>query len=66
MNENLKRHIISAGITFTSVFLSVLGVSIGAIDTTAALTSSTFAGLFMVAARAAIKAVIERLIAQKI
>ena len=61
MSDTLKRYLISSGITFLSVFLLSLAMSIGSIDV-ATFNSSILVGILVVAGRAALKALSEYLL----
>jgi hypothetical protein len=60
MNPTIKRYLISSATTFVATFLITGGVSIqnGALGNDA-ITASILFGIFMVAFRAAVKAVVE-------
>ena len=60
MNDTLKRHLISAAITFVTVFSTTVGVMLGsgALDANT-LTTSAVAGVLVSAVRAAVKAAAE-------
>ncbi len=60
MNRELKRYLISSGITFLSYFLLALSVNIGTLDLDN-ITWAAIGGVVIVALRAAIKAVVEYL-----
>ena len=61
MNPTVKRYLISSATTFIATFLIAGGVGIqnGALGNEA-VTTSAILGIFMVAFRAAVKAVVER------
>jgi hypothetical protein len=61
MNEDIKRHLISAGITFIAVFCTTMGVLLaqGAADPSSVSFDLLFS-ILMSASRAAIKAALER------
>ena len=59
MKETTKRYIISSLITFTSVFLLVIGVQLETLDS-ASLSTSSIMGILTVAVRAGVKAVTEK------
>ena len=62
MNETIKRHIVSAAITFLSTFFVVLGIQIeGNFVDTESVTYGLIVSSLITAGRAGIKAVIESL-----
>lgn len=64
MNPEIKRYVVSSAVTFTSVFLVALGVSVESMGATEAITGSAVVALLLAAARAALKVTIEQLTAK--
>jgi len=60
LSGTMKRHIISAGVTFLSVFLTIFGANL-AMTNSMEITGSVLASIAIVAVRAAVKAVVEGL-----
>jgi hypothetical protein len=63
MNTEIKRHLISAAVTFTGTFLAILGANLMAVDPVS-LDFATLAGLSVAAVRAAVKVAFEAYVAQ--
>lgn len=59
-NNTIKRYVISSTITFLTVFLTMLASNIGTLDVSN-ITSAGVIGIVMVAARAGLKSVVEKL-----
>lgn len=58
----VKRYLLSSSITFLSTFFVLLGTNLQNVTNPSELTFSVLAGLFMVAGRAAFKAVLEAVV----
>ncbi len=59
MNETLKEHLLSALLTFASVFLTALAVNIGHISVDL-VENGTWAAILLAAARGALKIAIQQ------
>jgi hypothetical protein len=66
MNQTLKRHLISAGITFISNFGLALAIALSTVPADKALTGAVIWGIIGVAARGAVKATTEAVIKSRI
>lgn len=58
MNQNIKRHLISALVTFVSMFFTLLGTEL-AVHTPVVFTASAISALVLAAIRGAFKAMFE-------
>ena len=61
MNQDLKRHLISAAITFSSAFLLIIATNLSA-DSIINWNSTAIISLFVTAARSGLKAIVESLV----